>query len=225
MADENLVEDDEERPRITELECLLLKLGIQLSQENVRKFRFVCSGLTKSDKIKNETTLAGIVECLLQYQAEDGEKRAISFTYFVLKSLSIPLTKSIETLFKPYLIDHYTVTDNADNINCRILMLNFLYDLDEEKYKYLLDAVCFVLEVSNDRFNERWTLAEEFFNSNLISNPRQDINEFYLIADLWNCQSLFAEYYKKYNIQVPLQCAGETIIIIIIIIIINGLTN
>ena len=201
---------------------LFRALGCSLGEEGVRNFHVICCCLN-SEKIKSEAlTMIEIAECLKHYLVD--EKKVVTFTYLILKQLhDVTLSDNIKTLLQPFLIEdccainELDVNINMNHIDCRILMINFFYILAEQEYKYILDSFCFVSDVHSSKFPEQWMLANEIFNTGLISDPRRDVVEFYTIAEFFKRQSLFTEYYKKYNIsEIPGKILLQCILVIYI---------
>ena len=206
---------------LSRFDSLFAVLEPSLGKEGVKKFHVICCSLD----IKTEaSSLMEIAKCLKDYLVD--EKKVVTFTYLILKQLhEVTLSDKINTSFKPFLIEGCSainelvvLTDiDVNNIDCRILMINFFYNLAEQKYKHILDSFCSVSGIHCSLFPHRWMLAEEIFNTGLISDPRRDVVEFYTIAEFFKRQSLFTEYYKKYNIsEIPGKILLQCILVIYI---------
>ena len=177
-----------------------------MEDRELGQFKMIVSGLDKtiSSLIRGETTFSGVDRHIKDILVQSND--ATTFVYHVLKALGI--NRCAEQMDKNHLLPDYELRTRYPAVDLRLVVLQFLGDLEEVDYKNLLDWFCTEFRISSDRYKETWQLADAMFHEGLIVTSC-DITRIYNIAACFNRQSFFSDYCKRHEIEEP----GEVFII------------
>ncbi len=174
-----------------------------ISDNELGQLKMVVSGLDRTSRIRGVNTFSGVDRYIKDILVQP--KDATTFVYHVLKALG--MNRCAEQMDENHLLPDYELRTRHPAVDCRLVVLKFLGDLEKVDYKELLEWFCTAFGVSPDRYKEIWQLADAMFHEGLIVD---DVTTIYKIAATFNRQSLFSTYCKRHGIEEP----GEILIII-----------